>query len=120
MSKYLSVGATIAVLLLLAALGYQAYQIESLSGNLNLEREISAKYRSIAANNYEVLTRVETDFNRSLNACFSDYAELSGRFDNYREAVAASEIKPTPPPQTATCEIGGDSALINALNNLND
>ena len=119
MSKYLSAGATIAILLLLAALGYQTYRAEVLSGDLELEREISERYKSAALANYDVLTRLQSDFNSSLNACFSDFSELSDRFDRYRETIAASEIKPLPKPQSAACEIGGQNALIDALNAFN-
>ncbi|MDR2152760.1 MAG: hypothetical protein LBO72_08065 [Helicobacteraceae bacterium] len=138
-SKYGSVIATIAIALLLAALGYQRYAIEGLSGDLALAREKSARFETIAASNYEVLTRAQKDFNSSLSACFADYAELSARFDSYRAAIAASNKTRAPifreksqaaqinPPKNAqaflakaTCEIGGSNALIDSLNALND
>jgi hypothetical protein len=120
MSKYLSAGATMAILLLLAALGFQTYRIEGLEGDLELSRTIAANFLQTANQNAAVIERLKSDFNSSINACYQDIKSVADRFDRYRGATAKTQTKmPAPPQKTTTCEIGGANPLIDALNSLN-
>jgi hypothetical protein len=119
-------GAIAVVLLLLAALGFQTYRLEVKDRDLKLAIEISGKFESAAKANYEILSRAKEDFNSSLTACFSDYSKLAKNFDDYRAAIAKSSVlsvrgadKTQPLEQNATCVIGGQNALIDALNAFN-
>ncbi|MDR3347198.1 MAG: hypothetical protein LBN32_01155 [Helicobacteraceae bacterium] len=119
-SRYVSVIGVAIGLVLLVAFGYQAHRISSLKSKLRLTQERSANYESAAKANYDVLTRIKSDFNSSLNSCFNDYANLSQRFDDYRVAIAtAASNKPKPKEQNATCKLGGQDAISSALNSLN-
>jgi hypothetical protein len=68
----------------------------------------------------EASKRVRTAFEGHLNACLNDYKKLSDSFDSYRKIIAKSQSLSAIVEGDQSCLIGGENALIDALNNFND
>jgi methionine synthase II (cobalamin-independent) len=119
-------GAIAVIVLLLSAVGFQTLRLDKTRAELKLALEISSEFQEAARVNYEILARVKTDFNASLSACYKDYKSLASSFDDYRQTIAKSSVltatladKTRPLEQNATCVIGGNNEIVNALNAFN-
>ena len=115
----------IALIVSLITIALDKHQIAELKGELTLTTAQLAAAEQKAAQNWTVLTRVKSDFNSSLNACYTDYKRLSDSFDKYRVAVAKTgkagetTAKNAAERPKTTCTIGGNNEIVNALNAAN-